>query len=375
MVFAGRQLRSMIDDGGMLTLSIEKVDIGEPDDDELIVRIEATPINPSDLGLLLGPADISTMEKAGTTDSPKLVFAIPENRLASVGGRIGQSLPVGNEGAGVVVAAGKGVVDLLGKRVGMFGGAMYADYRKIRAADVSPLPAGANSADGASMFINPLTALGFLETARSRGHTAIVHTPGASNLGQMLQRLCLADSIPLVSIVRSEEQVSILRDIGATWVLNADGANFAAGLADSVAETGATIAFDAVGGGAMGSDILGAMERAAVRSMQAYNRYGSDTFKELCLYGNLDPSPTILNRGGFGFEWTVSGWLLFPFLRRTDPAIVKRLRQRVIDELTTTFASAYTRTIGLAEALEPAVLRAYERKATGEKFLIDPGIA
>ncbi len=375
MVFNGRQLRSTIDSSGKLSLSLEQVEIGDPDDDELIVRIEATPINPSDIGLLLGPADISTMEMAGSADYPKLIFSVPESRFASVGGRIGQSLPVGNEGAGIVVAAGKNVASLLGKRVGMFGGAMYADYRKIHAADVSELPEGISAADGASMFINPLTALGFLETARSRGHTAIVHTPGASNLGQMLQRLCLAEGVPLVSVVRSEEQVSILRDIGATWALNADATNFTADLANAVAETGATIAFDAVGGGSMGGDILGAMERAAVGSMQAYNRYGSDTFKELCLYGNLDPSPTILNRGGFGFEWNVSGWLLFPFLRRTDPAIVKRLRQRVTDELTTTFASAYTRTIGLAEALEPSVLRAYERKATGEKFLINPGIA
>jgi NADPH:quinone reductase-like Zn-dependent oxidoreductase len=249
---------------------------------------------------------------------------------------------------------------------------MYADYRRIGRADVIPLPDGASVADGASMFVNPLTALGFVETMRIEGHKAIVHTAAASNLGQMLQKICLADGIPLINIVRSQEQVDILHGLGAAYVLNCKNPDFAARLTKLIEETGATIAFDAIGGGALGSEIMQAMERAAVRRMTGYNRYGSDTFKQLYIYGALDVAPTTLNRLAFGFQWSVSGWLLIPFLRKAGREVGDRLRKRVVDELTTTFASNYTRTIGLAEALRGDVLRAYERKATGEKFLIDP---
>jgi NADPH:quinone reductase len=371
MGFTGRELRSKIDEDGRLSLSLEEVEVGDPADDEIVVRIEAAPINPSDLGLLLGPADLSTLETR-RDGGQGLSFSVPQSRLAGVAARLGQSLPVGNEGAGTVVAAGNDAATLKGKRVGMIGGAMYADYRRIKARDVIPLPAGATSADGASMFVNPLTALGFVETARSEGHKAIVHTAAASNLGQMLQKICLADGIPLVNIVRSQEQADILRGIGATHVINSKDEDFAAHLTRAVEETGATIAFDATGGGTLGSEIVQAMERAAVRQMSEYNRYGSTLFKQLYIYGALDPSPTTLNRLAFGFQWSVSGWLLFPFLQKAGAEVAQRMRNRVVDELKTTFASNYTRVIGLAEALEPAVLRAYERKATGEKFLIDP---
>lgn len=371
MAFTGRELRSTIDANGRLTLSLEPVDIGDPAADEIIVRIEAAPINPSDLGLLVGPADIATLAPAEGGE-PGLVLTVPQDRLGAVTPRIGQSLPAGNEGSGTVVAAGAEAKALEGKRVGMVGGAMYADYRRIKARDVVPLPDGATAAEGAAMFVNPLTALGFVETARREGHGAIVHTAAASSLGQMLQRICLADGIPLVNIVRSPEQVAILRDIGATHVVNSQDADFADRLVDAIEQTGASIAFDAVGGGTLGSGILQAMERAAVRRMTEYSRYGSEIFKQLYIYGALDMSPTLLNRGGFGFSWSVSGWLLFPFLRKAGAEVAGRMRQRVLDELTTTFASRYTRVIGLAEALAPDILRAYERKATGEKFLIDP---
>ncbi|MFT3813801.1 MAG: zinc-binding dehydrogenase [Acidovorax sp.] len=368
MAYSGRALHSTLHGDGTLVLSLDPVETGDPGDDEVVVRIEATPINPSDLGLLLGPADLASLEAVGNG----LHFTVPPARMAAMQGRLEQKLPVGNEGAGTVVAAGRNAAALMGRRVGMIGGAMYADYRRIRADDVIPLPPDASAADGASMFVNPLTALGFVETARGEGHKAIVHTAAASNLGQMLQRICLADGIPLVNIVRSEAQAAILRGIGAAHVLNSQDADFAARLTDAVAETGATIAFDAIGGGTQGGDILQAMERAAVRGMTAYSRYGSDTFKQLYIYGGLDPSPTVLNRAALGFQWGAAAWLLFPFLRKAGPAVAQRLRQRVARELTTTFASRYTRTIGLAEALQPEVLRAYERKATGEKFLIDP---
>jgi len=372
MTFTGRELRSTLKDDGTLTLSLETVRVDDPGDDEIVVRVEAAPINPSDLGLLLGPADVATLSASAGADGPELHFAVPKGRLGAFKARLGQSMAAGNEGAGTVVAAGKNGAGLEGKRVGMVGGAMFADYRRIRAREVIPLPEGASAADGASMFVNPLTALGFVETARREGHGAIVHTAAASNLGQMLQRICLAEGIPLVNIVRSAQQEEILRGIGATHVLNSQAEDFPAQLATALAETKATIAFDAIGGGTLGSDILQAMERAAVRSMTEYSRYGSEVLKQLYIYGALDLSPTTLNRLAFGFQWSVSGWLLFPFLRKAGPEAAARMRQRVVDELTTTFASHYTKVIGLAEALDPDVLRAYERKATGEKFLIDP---
>lgn len=371
-MLTGRELRSAIDEDGILTLSLEDVAIGDPGDDEVIVRVEAAPINPSDLGLLLGPADIASLATAGTGDKATLIFNVPQDRLAGARGRLGQSLSIGNEGAGTVVAAGKNATGLKGKRVGMIGGGMYADYRRIGVQNVIPLPEGASPADGASMFVNPLTALGFVETARREGHKAIVHTAAASNLGQMLQKICLADDIPLVNIVRSPAQAQILRDIGATHVINSKDEDFIEQLTDALQQTGATIAFDAIGGGTLGSDILHAMERAAVRTMTDYSRYGSDTFKQLYIYGALDTAPTLLNRLSFGFQWGAGGWLLFPFLGKVGKDVAERLRRRVLDELTTTFASNYTRVIGLAEALAPDVLRAYERKATGEKFLINP---
>ncbi|MBC7496662.1 MAG: zinc-binding dehydrogenase [Sphingomonadaceae bacterium] len=368
----GRELRSTARDDGTLRLTLDNVTIDAPSADEVIVRVEAAPINPSDLGLLLGPADIASMRVGGSSASPELTFDVAPRRLAAIQSRLGQSLAVGNEGSGTVIAAGDAATAMIGKRVGMLGGAMYADYRKLRVRDTVVLPDGATAADGASMFVNPLTALGFVETARAEGHTAIVHTAAASNLGQMLQKICLADGVPLVNIVRSTEQADILRKIGATYVLNSRDDDFRQQLVAACTETGATVAFDATGGGSLGSDIVGAMEAAAVARMTEYSRYGSTTFKQLYLYGGLDLSPTTLNRFAFGFSWSVGGWLLTPFLAKAGREVAARLRQRVVDELTTTFASHYTRTISLSEALDPDILRAYERKATGEKYLIDP---
>jgi len=371
MGFAGREIRSRIDGDGTLSLSLETVEAGEPGDDEVIVRVEATPINPSDLGLLLGPAELSTLREA-SDGRPGLTFDIPPGRLAGLEGRLGRSMPVGNEGAGTVVAAGRNAAALEGARVGMIGGGMYADLRRIRAKDVIRLPDGASAADGASMFVNPLTALGFVETARSEGHTAIVHTAAASNLGQMLLRICAADGIPLVNVVRSRQQVELLRGLGAAHVLDSTEDGFDARLVDAVGETGATAVFDATGGGALGGRILAAIERAAVRRMTDYSRYGSDVAKQLYVYGRLDLSPMTLDRAALGFRWGISGWLLTPFLQKAGPEVAEGLRARVARELRTTFASHYTRVIGLADMLRPEVLRAYERKATGEKFLVDP---
>ena len=375
MGVTGRELRSTANADGTLRLSIEDVTLDDPAADEVIVKVEAAPINPSDLGLLLGPADVTSLRTGTQAGRPELVFDVPHGRMGGLKARVGQSLPVGNEGAGVVVAAGKDAKSLEGERVSMLGGGMYADYRKLKARDVVPLPPGASSADGASMFVNPLTALGFVETAKREGHSAIVHTAAASNLGQMLQKICLKDGVPLVNIVRSPEQEKLLRDIGAAYVLNSRDADFRARLASALDETGATLVFDAIGGGTLGGDIIQTMEQAASLKLAEYSRYGSTTFKQLYIYGALDLSPTVLNRLTFGFQWSVSGWLLTPFLQKVGPEGAARLRQRVLDELTTTFASHYTRTIGLAEVLDPDVLRAFERKATGEKYLIVPSQA
>ena len=366
----GLELRSMITSGGKLVLNLEEVRVEAPGPDEIVVRIEAAPINPSDLGLLIGPADITTLATSGPADRPVTTADIPPPRMKAMEARLNESMAVGNEGAGTVIAAGTNVTALLGKKVGMIGGAMYATYRKLPAASVMPLPEGATAADGASMFVNPLTALGFVETMKAEGHKAIVHTAAASNLGQMLNRICIADGVPLVNIVRSEEQAAILREIGATIIIDSSAEDFQAQLTEACHATGATLAFDAIGGGKLANQILHAMEAAASRG-QAYSRYGSSVLKQVYIYGMLDVGPTYLDRQ-FGLSWSVSGWLLTPFLMKAGMETGMRLRQRVADELTTTFASNYTATIGLAEALKPDVIAAYQRKATGEKYLIDP---
>lgn len=369
----GLELRSLVKPEGELELSLVEVPIPTPAADEIVVRVEATPINPSDLGLLTGPADLSTVKASGTKDRPVITATIPATVMPALAARTGQSMPVGNEGAGTVIAAGASpqAQALMGKTVAMIGGAMYAQYRCLKAADVIVLPDDATPADGASCFVNPLTALGMVETMRREGHKALVHTAAASNLGQMLVRICKADGVPLVNVVRSAEQEKLLRDQGAEYVVNSTDPDFTAKLTDAVAATGATLAFDAIGGGRLGSQILSAMEAAANRTAEAYSRYGSSTHKQLYIYGALDTRPTELARN-FGFAWGVGGWLLTPFLMKIGPEAGQRLRARVAAELKTTFRSRYTAEIGLAEALDPKVLAAYSRRATGEKYLINP---
>lgn len=365
------ELRSTITADGTLRINLEPVSLPEPSAGELLVRVEAAPINPSDLGLLFGPADMATLRAEGTADAPVLTAKVPPHLLPAVRARLDQSMPVGNEGAGTVIAAGPDLQDLVGKRVAMIGGAMYAELRLIRPEACIVLPDGATAAAGAALFVNPLTALGFVETMRAEGHKAIVHVPAASNLGQMLVRICKADGIGLVNIVRSPQQVELLRGLGASHVLDSSAPGFREALEEAIAATGATLAFDAIGGGEMASTILNAMEAVAARSMESYDRYGSASKKQVYIYGALDTGPTILKRG-FGFSWGVGGWLLFQFLGRTDPAIAQRMRERVAAEMTTTFASHYTASISLADALKPEVAAAYQKKATGSKYLITP---
>lgn len=365
------EMRSTVTGSGRLEVALAEADLGQPGAGEVVVRMEAAPINPSDLALLWAAADMGALEAGGDSGRPTLSAPIPAAAMRGLAGRVDQAMPVGNEGAGTVVAAGPGAEHLMGRKVGLWGGGMYTRYRRLPARGCAALPDGAAAADGASMFVNPMTALGFVETMREQGHTAIVHTAAASNLGQMLNRICLADGIPLVNIVRRPEQAALLRDQGAAHVVDMSAPDFEAALTQALADTGATIAFDAIGGGKQASRILSAMEAVAVRGMTTYNRYGSDVHKQVYVYGLLDTGPTVLDRW-VGFAWSVGGWLLTPFLQRIEPAGVQRLQARVLAELTTTFASRYTRTIGLAEALDPDVARAYTRKATGEKYLIDP---
>ncbi|MFZ5718668.1 MAG: zinc-binding dehydrogenase [Pseudomonadota bacterium] len=365
----GLQLRSLIKSNGELELSLAEVEVAAPGPDEVVVRVEASPLNPSDLGLLLGPADLSTLKAEGGV----VTANVPQQILPALSARIGESMPVGNEGAGTVVAAGSdpAAQALMGKTVALLGGAMYAQYRTAKAADVLPLPPGASAADGASCFVNPLTALGMVETMRAEGHKALAHTAAASNLGQMLNRICLKDGVPLVNIVRSAEQAKLLKDQGAKYVLDSMADGFQAALTDAFAETGVTLAFDAIGGGKLASQILSAMEAALNRTAGAYSRYGSSTHKQVYIYGSLDTRPTELARN-YGLAWGLGGWLLTPFLMKLGAEGTQRLRQRVVDELKTTFASHYTAEISLAEALQPEVIAAYNRKGTGAKYLINP---
>jgi NADPH:quinone reductase-like Zn-dependent oxidoreductase len=372
----GLELRSLIKKSGELELSLAPVAIPEPAAAEVVVRVEAAPINPSDLGLLTGAADMSTAKASGSGDKIVVTATVPEPLMKSMAGRLDQSMPVGNEGAGVVVKAGssEAAQALLGKTVAMIGGAMYAQYRLMKAADCLVLPPGTTPAEGASCFVNPLTALGMVETMRREGHKALVHTAAASNLGQMLNRICLKDGIDLVNIVRSEEQAKLLRDIGAKHICNSTSPGFLEDLTQALVETGATIAFDAIGGGRLAGQILTCMEAAINKTAKVYSRYGSNVHKQVYVYGGLDIRPIELSRG-FGMAWGVGGWLLTPFLQKIGPADGAKLRQRVAAELKTTFASHYTKVVSLPEALSLENIAIYNKRATGEKFLINPNKA
>lgn len=372
----GLQLRSVITSSGELELSLANVEVPEPAAHEVVVRVEASPINPSDLGLLLGAADMSTAKLSGTNDRPVVTAIVPPAMMRAMAGRIDEPMPVGNEGAGVVIKAGNAAAAqaLLGKTVAMIGGAMYAQYRSIRAADCLALPTGTTPAEGASSFVNPLTALGMVETMRREGHTALVHTAAASNLGQMLNKICLKDGTGLVNIVRNAQQQQLLREIGALHICDSTAPTFMEDLTQALIATGATLAFDAIGGGKLAGQILTAMEAAANKTAKVYSRYGSTVHKQVYIYGGLDTRPTEFNRN-FGMAWGIGGWLLFPFLQKIGPAEAQKLRDRVAAEIKTTFSSHYTRVVSLQEALQLSNIADYSRRATGEKYLINPNKA
>jgi NADPH2:quinone reductase len=369
------QLRSLVRSNGELELSLASLPMPQPAADEVLVRIEAAPINPSDLGLLFGAADMSTARFSGSGAGSKVTATIPAALMKAMAGRLDESMPVGNEGAGVVVQAGASAAAqaLLGKTVAVIGGAMYSQHRSMKAEQCLVLPAGTTPAEGASCFVNPLTALGMVETMRREGHKALVHTAAASNLGQMLNKICIADKIALVNIVRKQEQADILRALGAAHVCNASAPSFMQDLTDALVATGATIAFDATGGGRLAGQILTCMEAALNKTAKEYSRYGSTTHKQVYIYGRLDTHPTEFI-GNFGMAWGMGGWLLFPFLQKIGPAAAQKLRERVAAELKTTFASRYAKTVSLVEALQADAIAVYGKRSTGEKYLINPNL-
>jgi NADPH2:quinone reductase len=373
MTKTGLQLRSTVKEDNTLEITLVDMAVPEPGPDEVLVQVEATPLNPSDLALLFGPADLTTIRVSGTAEQPVVIADIPAALMKMVAGRIGQSMPVGNEAAGTVIGAGASdaAQALVGKRVGIIGGAMYSQYRCVNAFMCLELEAGTTAAEGASCFVNPLTALAMVETMRMENHTALVHTAAASNLGQMLNRICMNEDVALVNIVRKVEQEAILKAMGAKYIINTTSDSYYDDLTDALAETGATLAFDATGGGKLAGQILSCMEAAALRSMTEYNGYGSDVFKQVYIYGGLDRNPTTLTRN-FGFSWSLSGFLLTPFLQKVGIEKSIQMRAKVAAEIKTTFASHYTKEVSLAEALSPEAISVYGKQATGEKYLIKP---
>jgi NADPH:quinone reductase len=368
------QLRSLVTSQGMLELSLHDVPVPTPATNEVLVRVEASPINPSDLGSLVATADMTTATVAGTPERPVVTASLREGTLRGLSSRLDASLPVGNEGAGTVVAAGSSPTAqaLLGQTVGIASGAMYSQYRVVDAASCLVLPEGTTARDGASNFVNPMTALGMVETMCRERHSGLVHTAAASNLGQMLVKLCLKDGVPLVNIVRKPEQEELLRSLGAVHVCNSTSSTFTTDLIDALKATSATLAFDATGGGTLTSQILSGMEQAANSTAgHDYSRYGSTVHKQVYIYGGLDTGPTILSRD-FGMAWGIGGWLVSHFLASAGSEVSARLRVRVAAELTTTFASTYTREVSLEDMLSPDAFNSYVKQATGEKFLVTP---
>lgn len=372
---SSKEIRSMVTNEGNIEISIANVDMPIPGDDEVLIEVHAAPINPSDLGLLLSfAADLSTINVSGSGDETITSMKIHPALMGAMKPRIDQSMPVGNEGSGVVVDAGTNAKEFIGKTVGLAGGAMYSQYRCVPAVNCLVMEEGTSPAEAASSFVNPLTALAFIETMKMENHTAIVHTAAASNLGQMLVKICKDDDIPLVNIVRKQEQVDLLKDIGAKHICNTCDPDFMESLVSALVATGATLGFDATGGGNNGElpgQILAAMEVAANKMAKEYSRYGSDTYKQVYIYGGLDQSPTILKRS-YGMSWGLGGWLLTPMIGRIGMEKFQAMRARVAKEIKTTFASTYANEISFEEMLQPETIKSYAKQATGQKYLVNP---
>ena len=368
MSTTGKQIFTTLSADGKLTVEVAETTFPDPRPSQVLVKMEAAPINPSDLALLFSAADL---ENAEFSDG-RIVADMPEPFLSGAKGRHGQRLPVGNEGAGTVVAAGSSDMAqaLMGQRVACVPGSAFSEYALAEAAMCLPL--GEHSAaDGASAFVNPMTALGFAETARMEGQKAIIHSAAASNLGQMLNRICQEDGLALVNIVRKQDQADLLKGVGAEHVVNSSDDDFMSQLRSAIDATDAFFGFDPIGGGKMVDSCFKAMEQVAAAKMKEFSRYGSDQPKKMYIYGRLDLGPTILTPA-YGFGWTLSGWLLTPFLQQAGMETVARMRKRVLDNLTTTFASSYKRKVTLEEMLTREAALDYRQMKTGEKYLVTP---
>ena len=370
-----KEIRSTVTSEGNIEISITTIEKPTPSENEVLIKVEAAPINPSDLGLLISfAANLDSLSMSGSGDDTVTKIKIHEGLMKAMAPRIDQPMSVGNEGGGVVEDAGTNAKELIGKVVGVAGGAMYSQYRCVPAASCLVMDNDTTPSEAASSFVNPLTALGFVETMHLESHSAIVHTAAASNLGKMLVRICKDDSVPLVNIVRKPEQVEILKNLGAEYICNTGEPDFMERLVEALVATGATLGFDATGGGNEGKlagQILTAMEIAANKTAKEYSRYGSDTYKQVYIYGGLDQSPTILNRS-FGMQWGLGGWLLTPMIGKFGTTKFQQMRERVAKEIKTTFASHYTQEISFEEMLQPEIIKAYAKQATGEKYLVNP---
>ncbi len=370
-----KEIRSTVTSEGNLELSITKVQVPTPNDDEVLIEVHAAPISPSDLALLITfGADLANINISGSGENTVASMKVHPAMMKSMKSRMDQPMPVGNEGAGVIVDAGSNVKHLIGKTVGLAGGAMYSQYVCVPAVNCLVMDDETTPAEAASSFVNPMTALSFIETMKMENHSAIVNTAAASNLGQMLVKICNDEDIPLVNIVRTQEQVDLLKNTGAKYVCNTSDENFKETLVTALIETGATLGFDATGGGNNGElpgQILAAMEIASNSGSGEYSRYGSETYKQVYIYGGLDPSPTILKRS-YGMSWGLGGWLLMPMLKKIGMEKFQEMRVRVAKEIKTTFASGYGQEISFEEMLQPEIIQAYAQQKTGNKFLVNP---
>lgn len=370
-----KEIRSTVTSNGTVEVSIVNAAMPVPSENEVLIKVEAAPINPSDLALLISfAADLDSIEFSGEDEAPKTIIKIRPGLMAALKGRVDQPLSAGNEGAGIVVGAGEKATALIGKTVGVAGGSMYSQYRCAPASSCLVMDEGITSTEAASSFVNPLTALAFVETMKMENHAALVNTAAASNLGQMLVKICKDDEIPLVNIVRKPEQVKILKDLGAEYICDTSQSDFMKDLVEALISTGATLGFDATGGGNEGKlpgQILAAMEVAANKTAKEYSRYGSDVYKQVYIYGGLDPTPTVLNRS-YGLQWGLGGWLLTPMIGRIGMERFAEMRQRVVREIKTTFASHYTQEISLEDMLQPDNIKAYAKQGTGAKYLVNP---
>ena len=372
---SSKEIRSIITSDGILELSISTAERPTPAENDVLVKVEAAPINPSDLGLLISfAADLDSLSMAGEGEQAVTTAKVHPSLMPALTARLDQSMQVGNEGGGVVIDAGANAKHLIGKTVGVAGGAMYSQYRCVPASSCLVMDDGTTSSEAASSFVNPLTALAFVETMKLENHSALLNTAAASNLGQMLVKICRDDGIPLVNIVRKPEQVETLKNIGAEHICDTSNPDFMESLVNALVATGATLGFDATGGGNEGKlpgQILTAMEIAANKTATEYSRYGSDTYKQVYIYGGLDMSPTVLNRA-YGMQWGLGGWLLMPMIGRIGMERFQAMRERVAKEIKTTFASHYTQEISLEDMLQPEIIRGYAKQATGEKYLVNP---